>query len=263
MRNKTSILFTFLITLTLQSFAQCEVGKIGFASGESMNYEVNYHWGMIWANAGSATFSVEADTYAGKPVYHLIGLGSSHKNWDWFYKVRDRFDSWVDVEQLKPQRYIRNTHEGSNDTHNDSYFYYGSKKIHTYNYGNPKLKQSDTLPLTTCVFDVMTMIYYARTLDFTKAKIGDSVPYNMYLDGKTYTNLDIKYLGKEKIMTALGEMNCVKFSPKLIPGTIFKAGSGMIVWATDDALRLPVRIETPIVVGEVLIKIAKFKKGVK
>jgi Protein of unknown function (DUF3108) len=261
MLNKIITSLLYLVASCAITQGQCVPNKIGFAPGEKINYEVYYHWGMIWANAGDAEFAVEKDVFAGKPVYHLIGGGSSKKNWDWFFKVRDRFDSWVDMEQLKPLRYIRKTTEGGNVTHNDSYFYQGTKKIHVHNYSNPKAKTYDTLSITPCLFDVMTMIYYARTLDFSNAQIGYTLPYSMYLDGKIYPDLNIKYLGKEKITCVLGDVNCIKFSPKLIPGTIFKAGQGMIVWVTDDDLHLPVKIETPIVVGEVLIKLKTFKKG--
>ncbi len=260
MKNSILLIFVFIAS-SLSTNAQCTVGKIGFGAGEKISYDVHYHWGLVWANAGSATFSVENAVFAGKNAYHFIGEGSSRKNWDWFFKVRDRFDSWVDAEQLKPLRYIRNTQEGGNRTHNDSYFFYGTKKIHLHNYSNSKQPANDTLALIPCLYDVMTTIYYARTLNFTNAKVGTTIAYNMYLDGKIYKDLYIKYLGKEKITTALGEIMCVKFSPKLIEGTVFKSGDGMVVWVTDDDAHTPVQIKAPIVVGEVLIKITNLKQG--
>ncbi len=36
-------------------------------------------------------------------------------------------------------------------------------------------------------------------------------------------------------------------------GTIFEGGEGMTVWVTDDANHIPVRIESPIVVGKVKV----------
>jgi hypothetical protein len=46
----------------------------------------------------------------------------------------------------------------------------------------------------------------------------------------------------------------------LIPGTIFSGGEGMKVWATDDEKKVPVLIKTPIVVGEVQVKIKEIRE---
>ena len=57
----------------------------------------------------------------------------------------------------------------------------------------------------------------------------------------------------------LGEKNCIQLSPLLIPGTIFAGGKGMTVWVTDDEKKIPVRIKTPIVAGEIQVKIKEVK----
>jgi hypothetical protein len=237
-------------------FAQnsCAVAEPAFKTGESLTYEVYYHWGLIWANAGESVFSVKHDTYANKKVFHLSGTGSTYKNYDWFYKVRDKFDSWVDTASLKPFRYIRNTHEGGNRVYNDNYFNYQLKKATCFKIIKEKVRK-DSVKLKDCTFDVLTMIYYARCLDYSKYKPGARIPISLYLDGEVHDTLYIRYLGPEKIKTALGEKKCIIFSPLLIAGTIFSGGEGMKVWVTDDEKKIPMLITTPIVVGEVQVKI--------
>jgi hypothetical protein len=66
-------------------------------------------------------------------------------------------------------------------------------------------------------------------------------------------------MGKEKIKTALGEIDCIKFKPLLIAGTIFSGGEEMTVWVTDDERKIPVYIKTPIVVGDIQAKIREIK----
>jgi hypothetical protein len=68
-------------------------------------------------------------------------------------------------------------------------------------------------------------------------------------------------LGKEVIKTELGEYNCIKFKPALIPGTIFKAGDEMIVWVSDDKNRIPLLVETPILVGSIKAKVQVIKNN--
>ena len=48
----------------------------------------------------------------------------------------------------------------------------------------------------------------------------------------------------------------------MIPGSIFKEGDEMTVWLTDDNNRLPLRIETPIVIGSIKAYL-KTSKGLR
>jgi hypothetical protein len=63
----------------------------------------------------------------------------------------------------------------------------------------------------------------------------------------------IRYMGKETIKTKYGKFRTIKIKPLLLKGTIFEGGESMIVWVTDDDNHIPVRIESPIVVGKVKI----------
>jgi hypothetical protein len=43
----------------------------------------------------------------------------------------------------------------------------------------------------------------------------------------------------------------MKFIPYLIKGSLFKGGEGMKIWITDDANKIPIRIESEVSVGYV------------
>ena len=78
------------------------------------------------------------------------------------------------------------------------------------------------------------------------------------MDGKVYYSY-IRYLGKEIINSELlGNVRCIKFSPKLVEGTIFKGGEGMVVWVTDDENKIPIYVETPIIVGVIKVKLSGY-----
>jgi hypothetical protein len=63
----------------------------------------------------------------------------------------------------------------------------------------------------------------------------------------------IRYVGKETIKTKYGKFNALKIKPLLLKGQIFEGGENMTVWITDDANHIPVRVESPLVVGKVKI----------
>ena len=108
-----------------------------------------------------------------------------------------------------------------------------------------------------CTFDVLSAVYYCRTINFEKYKTNEKIPVNIVLDGKTYS-LYLRYLGKEVIKSRDDTKNsevrkyrCIKFSAMLVEGTIFKGGENMFIWVTDDENRIPVLVEAKILIGSV------------
>lgn len=245
------ILFLLADLLKAQS---CRIDNINFPDGETLEYEVYYDWGMIWANAARTSFSVKKKEIGKRTVYYFLGEGSTHKGWDWFFKVRDTFQCWADTHSLKPLHYIRKSREGGTIVYNDNYFNYEKKQVKVYKLEKRKLKL-DSVKLKDCTFDVLSMVYYARTINYSNYKVGAKIPISLYLDGEINDTLYIRYLGEEKIKTALGDKNCIVFSPLLIKGTIFDGGETMKVWVTNDDKKIPVFIQTPIIVGNIQVKI--------
>jgi hypothetical protein len=221
----------------------CGIRNTAFKAEETINYTVFYSVIGIYVNAGNATFSANIEKFNGKPVYHLIGAGSSNPNYDWIFKVRDKYESYIDTGNLQPQKFIRNIDEG------------GFKQIENVAFNNVKNTATSlkgTVAVPNCVQDVLSAIYYSRNLDFSKVKPDDKIPFTMFLDDNVF-NLYIKFLGRETLKTKYGKFNTIKFKPLLVKGTIFEGGEKMTVWVTDDANHLPVRIESPIAVGSVKV----------
>ena len=101
-------------------------------------------------------------------------------------------------------------------------------------------------------------IYYLRNIDFNKYKPEEKIPFNLFLDNQVY-NVYIKYLGKETVKTQYGTFNAIKFKPLLLKGTIFEGGEKMTVWVSDDPNHIPLRIESPIVVGSVKVDMMQYR----
>ncbi|MBA3972416.1 MAG: DUF3108 domain-containing protein, partial [Bacteroidetes bacterium] len=250
--------FFLIILYTASAQKTCAIENNTFKAGEQFSYKIFYDWGAIWMEAGEASFSVFLNNMNGKSVYHFVGLGSTYSKYDWFYKVRDRYESYADTATLKPLRFIREAKEGGTYTYDDYVFNQKKSKVYTSSKRNKKASKLDSIKINECTNDVMTAIFYARCLDFSKYKAKDTIPITFVLDGEVFPSY-IRYLGKETIKSdLLGNVRCIKFSPKLIEGTIFKGGEGMIVWVTDDENKMPVYVETPIVVGTVKVRLVKY-----
>jgi hypothetical protein len=242
--------FAFFQIFTASS-GQCFDKNFAFKEGEIIRYQAYYNWGFIWLNAGYIEFKVKEASYLTRPVYHLDAFGATHKSYEWIYKVNDHFESYLDKQTLLPLWFNQATYEGGYKANNRYFFDYIKKKayLNTENSNQPFKK--DTLNLPSCTFDLISVVYYCRNLNFSKLKIGDTIPIKSIIDDQFF-NLYIRYLGKEKIKNRDDiEYNCIKFSALLVEGTIFKGGEDMFIWVTDDMNRIPILVEAKILIGSV------------
>lgn len=231
--------------------AQCKPAVWSFQAGEELYYDVVYNWGFIWVEAGKVDFKVTKEHLDGREVFHFASIGVSLKKYDWFFKVRDSYDSWAETADLKPIKYSRNTSEGKQKADNKYWFDYEHKKIYTNSWNSKRKRKLDTLSLAPCIFDIMTAVYYVRTLDLSKYKIREKIPITMIVDDEIF-KLYGRYLGKETIKTReKKEYKCLKFSISLVKGTMFKGGEDLTVWVSDDNNRVPLLIEAKILIGVV------------
>ena len=221
----------------------CGMTNTAFSAGEEISYTVYYAVAGIYIDAGNATFTNVLEKINGRPVYHISGVGKTNPSYDWIYKVRDKYETFIDTGSLQPLKFLRNVDEG------------GYKKYENITFNrnaNTAVTTEGVFKVPDCVQDVLSAVYYARNIDFNKYKVNDKVPFTMFLDNEVY-NMYIRYLGKETVKTKYGKFKAIKFKPLLIKGTIFEGGEKMTVWVSDDANHIPIRIESPIVVGKVKV----------
>ena len=223
---------------------------LAFYPGEQLKYKAYYNWGFIWLYAGDVTFSVKFSE-ENKEIYHFSSIGKTRKGYDWLYKVRDKFESEAFADSLAPVSYSRKTFEGGYFVNNYYQFDYEKRKIYTNTENSKKPKTRDTLDLQNRTIDVLTAIYYCRNLQFSTLRINDTIPLRLIIDNQIY-NLHIRYLGIEDIsLKNKKSYSCIKFSILLVEGTIFKGGEDLYVWVTNDEQRIPVLVESKILVGSV------------
>lgn len=231
--------------------AQCNLENINFNFGEKASYQVYYNWAFLWLSAGEVSFHVNKETIDDRTVYHFDSYGKSHKEYDWFFKVRDRFQSYVDSATFKPLYFHRNSYEGGYFVNNKYKYDHNKKLIYSFIESTKIPYYEDTLQMPECVFDVLSIIYYARNIDFNSYEFNDKIPITLVIDNEIY-DLYIRYLGKEVVKTRGGKkFNCIKFRPLLVEGTIFNEGEHMNVWVTDDQNKVPVLVEAKILVGSI------------
>jgi hypothetical protein len=227
----------------------CGLKNSAFQAGESVTMKVFYNTMGMYIGAGEATFTTVLERFNGKTAYHCVGEGKTYPFFDNFFKVRDRYESYIDTTSLLPLKFIRNVDEGGYKIYNNVTFNHTAATA---------VSTNGVFKTTNCIQDVVSAMYYARNINFNKYKVNDKIPFDMFLDDEVY-HLYLRYLGKEKIKTRYGKFNAIKFKPLLIKGTIFQGGEKMNAWVSDDPNHLLLRVESPIAVGTVKIDMYGYK----
>lgn len=243
---KRIIIFAFGFLMSVSTFAQeYKVRKdLVFKEGEVLQYRMKY--GFITAAEATVKVLPSNLKFDGNSVFNLNVNVRTSGSFDVFYKIRDQYDSYIDKVTMLPYLYQENIREGSYRRQDRARFDQDGKKV-VSNRGTFDTPTRQTL-------DLFSSYYFARSLDLTNIKVGDKFKINYYLkDG--VSDLQIEYLGKETIKTKFGSIRCLKFSPSIQPGRVFRKDSRLYLWITDDGNRVPVKAQVEIVVGSATLEL--------
>jgi hypothetical protein len=183
-----------------------------------------------------------------RETYHIIIEGISAGMFNWFFKVRDRFETYMDVESMAPLKFIRRTREGNYVKDDDVIF------DHVELYAQSRNKKK---PIPRYVQDIVSAFYYFRNVDFDTAEVNDEFFLDFYLDDSVYYSKVI-FDGREKIKTDFGELMCMRFKPQVAVGEVFQQTYPMVLWVSDDKNKIPVMAKSGVFIGSVTIELQEY-----
>lgn len=247
------------LTQSVVPVEPCSIQNSTFQGGEEITYKLYYNWNFVWLSAGEVTFRVRD---LGNQ-YHLSAVGRTYKSYEWFYKVRDYYDTYIDKNTLLPSISIRNIQEGGYQLY-DKVTFDRNRQVAVGLRGKTREQAKVTeYDIDHCIHDMLSIIYYSRNINFDALNNGATFPVKIFLDKETYP-LKVKYLGKEdrKKVKGQGRFQTHVFSPQVIAGEIFKEDDQMKVWVSADQNKIPMEIESPVSVGSVKA-VLKSYKGLK
>lgn len=266
---KWLLVFIFIFNLNAQPLIEdintsskldiCSLTNNSFQSGEKLTYTIYYNWGLIWLAAGEAIFTVQENDNN----YLYSAIGKSYPSYNWFFKVDDFFYSYVDKNTLLPHRAKRDINEGGYVINNDIKFYQNDKKAVSTVKINDKKPKTVEKEFSTCMFDILSVIYALRNLDKNEMNINDKIPFSMMLDDDVYA-LELEYLKDthKKKVKKLGKFDSFMISPSIIKGRVFSQDERMKVWISDDENKVPLVIESPLAIGKIKV-ILQSHEGLK
>lgn len=208
-----------------------------FSRGEKLEYRIHYGW----IDAGEAILEVKHETKVldKKKTFHMVGTGRTLGAFNWFYKVRDRYETYMDEDSLVPLKFIRRVDEGGYIINQDQYYDHERKVVNS---------DGREMEVPRGIQDMLSSFYAARNFDMSKAKPGDELFLTTFMDDEIFP-LKIRYMGKETIKSSMGKIRCLKFHPVVQEGRVFNAEEDVTVWISDDNNHIPISIEAKLFVG--------------
>lgn len=215
---------------------------VPFRAGETLTYNVGW---STYFTAGTATVRVQErrPTGNGRAAYILVAEGKPgtilSKLYDLYYKA----ETQLDTRTLLPITASVFSKEGSRTRVKTTHFK-GAGRTADYSLKTTNLttRKLNVPPYTQ---DVLAAIYVLRALPF---KQGDSMTMPVTSGGDVY-RARIRYGGVESVKTGAGTFQAWKVAIHAVDQNGQPAARSLNLWFSNDARKLPVKIEAGLPVG--------------
>jgi hypothetical protein len=243
----------FLSLLFVFGFVNASFSQKTYAAGEVLTYKAYYHLGLVWVPAAKVTLSVVPNEDS--RYLTLRASGVSYKRYDLFFKVRENYESTILKSTLLPATAGRDAVEGSYKATESYVFNQAAGTVDYKIIRNSGKNSIGTIANTAGYFDILSAAYYVREFDFNKLHMQERFTVNTVVDGDTY-GISVQYLGNE-ICKDNNDRSvlCAKFSISTIKGTVFKGDEHIFIWMSYDSAKIPVKVTTKILIGEVNVQL--------
>jgi hypothetical protein len=199
---------------------------VPFAVGESRTYRASF--GRI--HAGTARMAVDGiEVVRGRPAYHVVFTLDGGIP---FLRVRDRYESWIDVETLASLRHRQVISEGR------------YKRTTTYEiYPDRVAYRRDADSLEASVKNPLDDASFLYAVRAAAVQVGETRREDRYFRPDRNPVL-LSGVRRDTVKVPAGSFPSVVVAPSIKAKGIFAEGGAALVWFSDDARRYPVRVES-------------------
>jgi len=230
-----------------------------FTFGEKLEYKVGMISGPLKGLGGSGGISINKDpkqfTNSAKEkrnCYDILFWVNSEGVVDMLYSVNDKYRTLVDVAGIFPYEFQQRIREGS---------YKKDFKATFDQLNNTAIVENNKYKVEDNIQDVLSALYYFRTFDLSNKKNGDMIELSNFYKDTTY-KLPVKIIKREIIKVPAGKFKTILVQPIVSEGGLFKFDNTISIWITDDDKKIPIKVATSIIIGEVGAELKKYS-GIK
>jgi len=257
------VFFLSSFQITKTTFATPIETNSSFVPGEHLTYKVHYGW----LDAGIVNMLVDKElhTINGSACYKIDVAGESKGLLHLFLKMKNHFGSYVETQQLIPQLFYRDIHEGTYRKNERVNFDHIQKQVQVeeLNDNGTEVINKEVFNIGDNVQDIVSTWYVFRNIDFSQVQVGEILHSPVFFDNVLYEKFQTKFLGRKKIKTKLGHINAIVVAP-LVPfsstgKSIFAGEDAVELFLSDDENRIPLKIKVKLLVGAIEIDIISYE----
>lgn len=249
------LLSTFSMLFLFQPASAQQLRKVentAFQRGEKITYRVFYDSYLTGSvHAGEATLEIkeENEQIAGRNTMNIVGLGNTKGAFNFFFKVVNRYETYLDEDAIVPLLFIRRINEGG---------YKKSQDVMFNQFENKAISNTATVSVAENIQDLVSAFYYMRTFNYDSAAVGDVYDVSFFLDDTVYVSR-VMFDGREEITTRVGTFKTLRFKPQVLTGEVFSQPYPMTLWISDDKNKIPILAQSGILVGSVKMELVDYK----
>jgi hypothetical protein len=250
--------FLFLFSFSSGQKPYRELSNYSFSKGEKLEYRV--HYGLI--TAGVATMEISDKLYKlnNRVCYKIDIHGKTSGIIEMMHKVKDNWGTYVDTASIVPHKSYRFIEEGK----------YRKNEVVNFNHAKDiasvgrmdrnakRIEETLEFKVPDNVQDIVSGCYYLRTFDYDTFTIGEIMTINAFFEEENM-EFKIKFLGRDKLKTKLGEFNVLVLAPILPANKLFTGDDPIRVYLTDDKNKIPLKIKANLMVGSIEIDLKNYE----
>ncbi len=241
-----------LLVVSVSGQGLRKIENNAFQRGEKISYRVfydSYITGNVHAGEASLEIKEKNEKIAGRNTMNVVGLGRTKGAFNYFFKVVNRYETYIDEDAIVPLLFIRRINEGG---------YKKSQDVVFNHFENIAISNTATVPVKENIQDLISSFYYLRTYDYSDAREGDVYDVSFFLDDTIYVSR-VMFDGREEITTRMGTFKTLRFKPQVLTGDVFSQPYPMTLWISDDKNKIPVLAQSGIIVGSVKMELTGYE----
>lgn len=245
-------IFFCLLFLSASTFAQSNgdgfeyrvIPNNAYQVGERLKYGIKY----AGVKAVNTEIAIVKDTVVrGRDCYKVEYKARTVPVFDNFYRVDDRYETFIDKQGLFPHSFKQQIREGKFERDEWMEFYHDKGVAKS-------ILHNREFPMEPYAQDILSAYFYVRAMDLRSMKDGAVIELKNVSD-KEVIPLKIKVRNRDMIETDLGVFRAIVVEPIVQGVGLFKSDGQILIWMTDDENKIPLRIKIKVVVGSLMAEI--------
>lgn len=244
------IALLFILLGKVALYGQCELDNSTFSPGEKIYFDVYFKWGILMPKAGTAVMSIDDISFRGKEAirqqltFRTTGLIEKA------FSMRDTVNTYY-TPRLLPLFYEKHALEDGYYVVDEMDFIYKDNKtyIPTKRYDRHRTKIDTTHVVNGCMFDILGVTMYLRSLNMDNVEIGDEFPASFVM-GRDVVEIRYRYAGQSIIeRSETVKYKTLKFDMDVYDDAVTQTRNAFEIWISDDENHIPIKIRAKLKIG--------------